>query len=427
MPGIAVIGCQWGDEGKGKVIDFFAREAEIVARFNGGPNAGHTVLYQNQPVVFHQIPCGLLNPKTKGVIGSGCVLDIGVLGEEINSLRNLGVEIKDRLFIDYRVHLIFPYHKAIDQIREKKRAKIGTTGRGIGPAYEDKSARIGIRLGELKDWGEFESRLKKNIAFKNFYLMTVYDGEPLNEREIIEEVESELPNLLPLIADTSEIISSSLKRGERVLFEGAQGTLLDLNYGTYPYVTSSFTTVGAIPSGLGISPKAIKDVIGVAKAYTTRVGEGPFPTEIKEELGERLREVGKEFGATTGRPRRIGWLDLGIIRYAKRVNGFDKLFITKLDVLDEMPEILVADGYLTNDGEVEDFDPERVWELKPKYVKLKGWQESIKKAKKFSDLPKPAIDYLNFIAERTETEVIGISIGERREETIIKEGFNLFS
>ncbi|MEO0102893.1 MAG: adenylosuccinate synthase, partial [candidate division WOR-3 bacterium] len=417
MPGIAVIGSQWGDEGKGKVIDFLSQKVEIVARFNGGPNAGHTVLYQDRPVVFHQIPCGLLNPKTKVVIGSGCVLDIGVLREEINSLKNLGIEIKDRLFIDYRTHLILPYHKAIDRLREKKRTKIGTTGRGIGPAYEDKSARIGIRIGELRNWPEFQDHLKKNIAFKNFYLMTIYDGEPLPEKAIIEEIEKELPNLLPLISDTTKILSSALKKGERVIFEGAQGTLLDLNYGTYPYVTSSFTTSASIPSNLGLSPKAVDDIIGVCKAYTTRVGEGPFPTETKEEIGEKLREKGKEFGATTGRPRRTGWLDLGIIRYAKRLNGFDKLFITKLDVLDEMPEILVADGYFANEEEIEEFDPERIWELKPKYVKLKGWQESIKKAKKFSDLPRPARDYLNFIAERTETEVIGISIGERREET----------
>lgn len=427
MPGIAVIGSQWGDEGKGKVIDFLSQEVEIVARFNGGPNAGHTVIYQEKPLAFHQIPCGVLNPNTKGIIGSGCVVDIGILREELNSLKSFGIEIKNRLFIDYRTHLILPYHKIIDQLREKKRTKIGTTGRGIGPAYEDKSARIGIRIGELKDWQEFQNHLKKNIAFKNFYLMTIYDGEPLSEKATIEEIEKELPHLLPLITDTTEILSAALKKGKRVIFEGAQGTLLDLNYGTYPFVTSSFTTSASIPSGLGISPKAITDIIGVCKAYTTRVGEGPFPTEIKEEMSEKLREKGKEFGTTTGRPRRTGWLDLGIIRYAKRLNDFDKLFITKLDVLDEMAEILVADGYFTNDGEIEDFVPEIAWHLRPKYVKLKGWQESIKKARKISDLPKPARDYLEFIAQRTETEVVGISIGERREETIIKEGLKLFS
>jgi|UniRef100_A0A7C3UQC8 adenylosuccinate synthase len=427
MPGVAIIGCQWGDEGKGKVVDFFARDADIVARFNGGPNAGHTVFYQGDSLVFHQIPCGMLNPRCWGIIGSGCLLDISVLKEEIGTLEKKGIKIKDRLFIDFRTHLILPYHRAIDTLREKKRTKIGTTGRGIGPAYEDKSARTGIRVGELKNFNEFSEHLKKNVAFKNFYLMTIYDGEPLNEREILEEIEQELPHLLPLIADTSLILTSSLKAGKKVIFEGAQGTLLDLNYGTYPYVTSSSTTVFGIPSGLGVSPKMIDDTIGVAKAYTTRVGEGPFPTEIKEDLGNRLRERGKEFGATTGRPRRTGWLDLGIIRYAKRLNGFDKLFITKLDVLDEMDEILVADGYLSPSGEISDFDPEIGEELKPKYIKLKGWRESIKEKRKISDLPKCTRTYLDLIAERTGTEIIGISVGEKREETILKDGFNLFS
>ncbi len=426
MPGVAIIGCQWGDEGKGKIIDFLAQDAHFVARFNGGPNAGHTVIYKNKHLIFQQIPCGILSPTVVGIIGSGCVLDLKVLTFEIESLKELEIDITRRLFIDKRTHLIFSYHQAIDRMREAKGVKIGTTGKGIGPAYEDKFARVGIRVGELLDWGKFEKRLKKNIAFKNFYLMEIYDAEPLNERETIEELEKRSREIIPLITDTQEILTSALRQGKRVLFEGAQGTLLDVDYGTYPYVTSSFPTAGGVAVGLGISPKMITDVIGVAKAYTTRVGEGPFPTEIKEEFGESLRRKGKEFGAVTGRPRRTGWLDLGIIRYAKRINGFDKLAITKLDVLDEMEEILVADGYITPEGEIRDFDPAGAEEFKPKYTRLPGWEKRIQEARRIEELPKAARSYLDFIEEKTECEVVIISIGEKREEIIVKETFSLF-
>ncbi len=423
MPGIAIIGCQWGDEGKGKIVDFLSQDADIVARFNGGPNAGHTVLYQDKTLIFHQIPCGILNRRVLGIIGQGCLLDIQVLKEEINVLRELRLDFTGRLFIDPKVHLIFPYHRIIDRMREMKGRKIGTTGRGIGPAYEDKYSRIGIRAGELKSWDRFEKLLRKNIAQKNFYLMELYDAEPIKEKEAIIEFKREAPEIIPLLTDTARLIQESLLKGKKVIFEGAQGTLLDIDCGTYPYVTSSSTTAAGVATGLGISPKEITEIIGVAKAYTTRVGEGPFPTEIKEPIGERLRKKGKEFGATTGRPRRTGWLDLGIIRYARRINGFEKLILTKLDVLDDLAEILVADGYETKEGKVDDFDPEIVEQLKPRYRKLLGWQKSLGSLKRLSDMPKAARYYIEVIEERTGCEVIGVSVGEKREATIFKDGW----
>jgi adenylosuccinate synthase len=426
MSCLAVVGCQWGDEGKGKVVDFLSQHMDIDARFQGGPNAGHTVKFKGQSVVFHQLPAGILNPEITGLVGAGCIIDPLVLQKELSLVESLGVSVKNRLFISPKTHLIMPYHKIMDEVVEESRGagKIGTTVRGIGPCYEDKYARIGIRAGDLLKESFFREKLKKNLAQKNFLLMELYKAHPLSERKIFDDYVEYRKFIEPLINDIESLINRALADDHRVLLEGAQGALLDIDYGIYPYVTSSSPTAGGACVGLGIGPTKIDQVLGLAKAYTTRVGMGPFPTEESLELSLQLRNQGGEYGATTGRPRRCGWFDAPVVRYAAKLNGLDHLAITKLDVLDGFPELKIGVGYNLEGEEVGEFDPESAAFLKPRYVELKGWLRSTREAKKLEDLPGEARAYL----DRIETEVgypVGVvSVGEDREATILSKSFN---
>lgn len=420
MPSLAIIGLQWGDEGKGKVIDFLSEKASLVARYQGGPNAGHTVKIKNKRIVFHQVPSGILHPHTIAIIGQGCVIDPTVLKREIEDIEGMVGSVSNRLFISPECHLIMPYHKIIDELRESKGSHtIGTTKKGVGPAYEDKYTRIGLRVADLLSEETFRDNLKRVLAQKNLLLMEIYRAEPLKEREILEEYLGYQSLFQPLVKDVSLIIEQTLREGNRVIFEGAQGTLLDITYGTYPYVTSSTPTVGGICTGLGVGPKRIGKVLGVAKAYTTRVGYGPFPTEESETISSILRERGGEFGSTTGRARRCGWFDAPAVRYSIRINGVDSLAITKLDVLDKFDEIRIAIGY----KETEEFIPYLASQLSPNYITLKGWKKSTKGIRKLKNLPKEARKYLERIEEEVHTPIGLISLGEERASTILLEDF----
>uniref|UniRef100_A0A7V3ZTX0 Adenylosuccinate synthetase n=1 Tax=candidate division WOR-3 bacterium TaxID=2052148 RepID=A0A7V3ZTX0_UNCW3 len=420
---VAIIGTQWGDEGKGKIVDFFCKDADGCVRFQGGPNAGHTVVFNDKKIIFHQLPSGLSHSHLKGYIASGCVIDLEVLKKEIEELKELGIEIKNRLFIDYRCHLIFPFHKELDRKKEelKKSEKIGTTQKGIGPAYEDKYQRTGIRIGELKDFDNFSERLKQEFLRKNYLLMEIYESQPISEKEYLNFVKENKELFLSLITDVSEEVYYQLKAGKKIIFEGAQGTLLDINFGTYPYVTSSSTIAGSIAGQVGIPSDMIEEVIGVAKAYTTRVGEGPFPTELTDEIGQCLQEKGKEFGATTGRKRRCGWFDCGIIRYAKRLNGFKKLIITKIDILSGLKDLKIADGYFYKEKEIAEFTPALAYDLKPKYLSLKPFNQDFSKVKKYKDFSEEVLNFLTTIEKLTGCEILAVSIGEKREDIIFKE------
>lgn len=424
MPSLVIAGLQWGDEGKGKIIDFLSEKASLVVRYQGGPNAGHTVKIKDKRIIFHQIPSGILHPHTTIAIGSGCVIDPAVLREELENVKRLGVPISNRLFISPNCHLIMPYHKLIDELRESKGShSIGTTKRGVGPAYEDKYARIGLRIVDLLSGETFRDNFKRVIAQKNLLLMELYRAEPFKEREVLEEYLGYQSLFKEIVKDVSLIIEKALKEKEGVIFEGAQGTLLDINHGTYPYVTSSNPIVGGICTGLGIGPRRIDRVLGVAKAYTTRVGYGPFPTEESEAISTILRERGGEFGATTGRARRCGWFDVPGVRYAIRINGVDFLAVTKLDVLDEFDEIKLAIGYTCDGKETEEFLPYLASKLSPTYITLKGWKRSTKEARRLKDLPEEARKYLDKIEEETKTPIGLISVGEDRDSTILLKEF----
>lgn len=427
MSSLALIGLQWGDEGKGKVTDFLAQNFDIIVRYSGGPNAGHTIYLNDQKLIFHQIPSGILNPNAIGVIGRGCVLDLEVLEQEIEQLAKININIKNRLFIDTKTHLIFPYHKAIDKYREEAlgKKKIGTTIRGIGPCYEDKYARIGIRFGELRDETNFAEKFKRNLAQKNFLLMELYKAEPLAEKKIFDNFCQYANRFREMGMDGANYINSALENNKKVLFEGAQGTLLDIDHGTYPFVTSSSPTVGGICTGTGIGPNQITNILGVTKAYATRVGAGPLPTELFDKTGELLQSRGGEFGATTGRPRRCGWLDAPLVRYSAMVNGIKQLAITKLDVLDELEEISIGVGYVYDGEKIKDFDPDLTAELKPEYIKIPGWKSSIKNIRTLNNLPKQTRYYLEKIEELTKCKVTVISVGEKREDTIITPNFEI--
>lgn len=425
MPSLALLGLQWGDEGKGKIIDFLAQQFDVIARYQGGPNAGHTVHWNNLHFVFHQVPSGILNPKTICIIGRGCVVDLGVLKEELEQLSEANIDYKNRLFIDSKAHLILPYHKALDQSREASKGndKIGTTIRGIGPCYEDKYARDGIRFGDLKNEEIFSKKLKRNLAQKNFLLMELYKAEPLSEKKISDEFLVNAEFFSDMFIDGSDYINTAYEQNRKILFEGAQGTLLDIDSGTYPFVTSSSPTAGGVCTGIGIGPTRINDIIGVAKAYTTRVGMGPFPTELFDDTGIMLQTQGGEFGATTGRARRCGWFDAPLVRYTARINGIKQLAITKLDVLDKFQDIYMGISYDYKDEKLKDFDPDLAAELKPVYIKMEGWQSSTKTAKSFDELPVQAKKYLDKIQELTNCEISILSIGEKREQTIISPNF----
>jgi adenylosuccinate synthase len=427
---IAVVGAQWGDEGKGKVVDYLASSFDFTARYAGGHNAGHTVIFDGHRFVLQLIPSGILRPEKKAVIGPGAVVDPAALVAEIETLRKAGVEVRGRLFLSNRAHVIFPYHREMDKAAEAARgeAKIGTTSRGIGPAYEDKMARRGIRVSELFDSDCFRARLERVIDEKNAISRATY-GHPLETAGMLEQYQELAAHIRGLVADTSVLLNGALDRGQTVLFEGAQGTMLDIDHGTYPFVTSSNAISGGACSGLGIAPTRMTGVVGVTKAYTTRVGSGPFPTEMPDLEAQAVRTRGNEFGAVTGRPRRCGWLDLVVLRYAIMLNGIDSLVVTKLDVFDEQPEIKVCTGYRLKGHSIEEMPPdaETLGLIEPEYRTLPGWRKPTPGIRDVVDLPVAAREYLNFISDQLQVEIGLISTGPERDATIIPRGTKLAS
>ncbi|MBU1206195.1 MAG: adenylosuccinate synthase [Proteobacteria bacterium] len=425
MANIIVIGMQWGDEGKGKIVDLLTEFAHVVVRFQGGNNAGHTVVVGQQKVILHLIPSGALYPQKKCVIGNGVVVDPQVLLAEIDELQKRGYfKDDDQLLISEDAHLIMPYHRRMDVARERMKGegKIGTTGRGIGPAYEDKVARDGIRVGDLCNPKIFRKKLEATLAFKNPCLETCLQDKGFNLETIFQEYNGYGERLKKYVTDISVFINNRIKEGQHILLEGAQGTHLDVDHGTYPFVTSSNTVAGGACTGAGIGPTKITEVIGVSKAYTTRVGEGPFPTELKDEVGERMRERGREFGATTGRPRRCGWLDIPLLRDAIRLNGLTGIALTKMDVLSEFETLKICTSYRHRDERCQEVPSsiEVLQECVPAYEEIPGWKGEMRNARDFKDLPPQAQDYVRRIEELTATEVILVSVGERREETILR-------
>ena len=420
MANVVIVGAQWGDEGKGKIVDLLTRYADLVVRFQGGNNAGHTIVLKGEKFVVHLIPSGILYKNKKCVIGNGVVLDPAVLIEEIDEIKKRGYFKNDsQLMISEETHLILPYHRRIDMAREKI-FKIGTTGRGIGPAYEDKVARCGIRVVDLMDEKIFREKLEANLIQKNVYLTRVLREKGFEFSEIFDEYLQYKNRLEKYVKNTSLVLYEEIEKGKNVLFEGAQGALLDLDHGTYPYVTASNTLAGNACAGSGIGPTVISSVIGIAKAYTTRVGEGPFPTELHDEVGEKIRERGGEYGATTGRPRRCGWLDAVVVNHSIRVNGIREMVITKLDVLNDFDTIKICVGYRV-DGKVFHHVPANLEILKrsgPVYEELSGWKTELKGVKNFRDLPPNARRYVRRIEELIHTKITMISIGSERNETI---------
>jgi len=421
---VAVIGAQWGDEGKGKIVDLFTRDADIVVRFQGGNNAGHTLVVDGQKTVLHLIPSGALHPGKLCIIGNGVVVDPEVLLEEIHGLKRKGCfQDNSLLKISEQAHLIMPYHKSVDQARERLRGKgkIGTTGRGIGPTYEDKVGRIGIRFVDLLDEKTFREKLKYNIEEKNIYLKAILKEKTLNFQEIYKTYCGYREKLREYVADTALLLDREIKAGKKVLFEGAQGTLLDVDHGTYPFVTSSNAVIGGVCSGAGIGPQNIHQIIGISKAYTTRVGGGPFPTELKGAEGEKLKHDGDEFGATTGRPRRCGWFDAVGVRYAVRINGMTGIALTKLDVLTGFKKIRVCTAYRHSGKLYREFPASLriLEEAKPVWEEMEGWATPISAARKLADLPKHAQRYVRRLEEILETDLILVSVGPSREQTIM--------
>ena len=424
MANVAVIGAQWGDEGKGKVVDLFAQHADLVVRFQGGNNAGHTLVVNGVKTVLHLIPSGALHPDKVCVIGNGVVVDPKVLLEEIQRLKERGHLSDDSLLrISEEAHLIMPYHKAIDQARERLRGKgkIGTTGRGIGPTYEDKVARIGIRLIDLLEEETFREKLQTNLEEKNIYLKAILKEKTLNFNEIHDTYCTYRERLKKYVIDTGLFLERQIKAGKKILFEGAQGTLLDVDHGTYPYVTSSNTVIGEACTGAGVGPKNIHQIIGISKAYTTRVGSGPFPTELKGPEGKKLAQEGDEFGSTTGRPRRCGWFDAVGVRYAARINGITGIALTKLDVLTGFKKIKICTAYSCDGDLYYDFSSSlRVMErAEPVWEELAGWDTPLSSARKFADLPINAQRYIRRLEEIVESEMVLASVGPDREQTIM--------
>jgi adenylosuccinate synthase len=418
---LVVLGAQWGDEGKGKIVDLLSSHFSVVARYQGGHNAGHTVFASGQKFILRLIPSGILHPGVTCVIGNGVVVDPQALLAEIDELEGAGVRVGGRLVISDKAHVILPYHRELDLLSEARRGerRIGTTSRGIGPAYEDKIGRRGIRLGDLADAALLEGAIQHNVAARNRLI-----GEStMDWRAVQREVLEAWARIRPWVADVSVYLAQAQREGRRILFEGAQGTLLDIDHGTYPYVTSSSATVGGVCTGLGVGPRAIGAVVGVAKAYTTRVGEGPLPTELHGELGDRLRESGREFGAVTGRPRRCGWFDAVAVRYAARVNGLDALALTKLDVLDGLPEIQIATAYRVRGATLTELpaDIGQMLSAEPAYERMPGWPRPTSGVRVFEDLPEEARRYLARLEEVTGVRVGIISTGSGRDDTIVRD------
>lgn len=423
MANVVVIGAQWGDEGKGKVVDIYTEHADNVVRYQGGNNAGHTLVVGDEKVVLHLIPSGILHEGKRCIIGNGVVLDPEVFIREITNLKARG-KMKDDsvLCLSEGLHIIMPYHKRVDIAREAKSGdkKIGTTGRGIGPAYEDKIGRRGIRLCDLLDKEIFERKLREALEEKNFLLENFLGDKPFTFEEIFDEYCAYADTLRKYVADTSLMLHKEVKAGRNILFEGAQGTLLDVDHGTYPFVTSSSTCAGGACTGTGVSPREINEIIGISKAYVTRVGSGPFPTELTEETGEKMRQAGNEFGSTTGRPRRCGWFDAVVLRYAVRVNGLTGVAITKLDVLDDFDTIKICTGYMYNGRLIEEIPAtlDVFAKCEPVYEEMPGWKTNISDVKSFEGLPENAQKYVRRLEELMGCEVVMVSVGPRRSETI---------
>ena len=419
-----VVGAQWGDEGKGKIVDLLSEGIDVVARYQGGANAGHTIVFGGRKFVLHLIPSGILHPHVQCVIGNGVVIDPVALMDEIQMLDSFNVDVRGRLFISHKAHLIMPYHKMLDKAREEQSQTqaIGTTGRGIGPSYIDKFSRAGIRIVDLLDRKGLEEKLRTNIEEKNMLLKAIYGREELDIEKIVEEYLQFDTKIDPFITDTTTLLNQSIRDGKKILVEGAQGALLDVDHGTYPFVTSSNPTSGGACTGLGIPPTAIDSVLGVVKAYSTRVGNGPFPTELHDGTGELLRSEGAEFGATTGRPRRCGWLDLVSLKYSVMVNGISEIALTKLDVLNSFDEIKVCTEYHTGGRPEKNFpaDCRVLDEVEPQYRTFPGWKTSLEGIKNFSDLPENARKYISFIEDYTEANVSLVSLSPAREDTIVK-------
>jgi len=419
---ITIVGMQWGDEGKGKIIDILSRKVDYIVRYQGGNNAGHTVCVKDETFILHLIPCGILHKGTICVIANGVVVDPDVLIQEIAFLRSKGIEVDTNLKISDQAHVIFPYHKVLDKAKEKKfkDQRIGTTGRGIGPCYADKINRCGIRFADLLNDEVFKERLRYNITEKNLILEKVYQEKGFDCEEVYAEYVRFRGLLKKHVTNTSRLVYDAVKRRKKVIFEGAQGTLLDIDHGSFPYVTSSNTTAGGACTGAGISPRDINKVVGVAKAYTTRVGEGPFPTEFEAGLMETIRTRGKEFGATTGRPRRCGWFDAVAVRHAVKINAIDSIAITKLDVLDFMPKIKVCVGYEYKGARYDDFpfDLEVLQQCAPLYKEYPGWMSDTSGIVKYGDLPKNAKKYLSILSRLIGVGISLVSVGSRRDQYI---------
>jgi len=424
MANLLVAGTQWGDEGKGKIIDLLTPSFDVVARYQGGHNAGHTVIVKGKKIVLHLVPSGILHPGKLCVIGNGVVLDPKAFLEELEELRRYGIEVDDNIAVSKNAHLILPYHSLMEEVSEEIRGKrrIGTTLRGIGPSYEDKMARRGIRVGDLLNLDLLKEKIEENVELKN--VCFAHFNRPLfDARAVFEEYKEYAARIKKYIKDVSLLLDEKMRAGKSVLFEGAQGTLLDIDHGTFPFVTSSSSTAGGVCTGLGISPHRIDSVIGVVKAYATRVGSGPFPTEIFDETGQYLSERGNEFGATTGRPRRCGWFDAVAVSYSCRVNGIDRIALTKPDVLDGLDEVQVCVGYKYK-GQLLPGFPTESWVLSrviPQYRKVRGWKEGVGKIRDFGSLPDTFKDYIKLIEDCVGARVAIVSTGMERRDTILRE------
>ena len=422
MTNTCVIGLQWGDEGKGKIIDILAKDYDIIVRYQGGGNAGHTLIIDNEKFIFHLIPSGILHPDKKCVIGNGIVFDPRLFLDEVAGLSKRNISVNGNLFVSDRAHVVFPYHKKLDLLIEKQKGNsmIGTTGRGIGPCYTDKIARDGIRVAELLHKEHFKEKLKKTVEEKNRLFVDLYKDEPVSWEEIYEEYCVYAEKISPFVCDTVDLMAKAIEDNKKILFEGAQGTLLDVDFGTYPYTTSSNASAGGVSPGIGVSPKQIHDIIGITKAYATRVGSGPFPTEIDGEQGEHIRKKGGEFGSTTGRPRRCGWFDAVAIQHSVRISGVDSLIVTKLDVLDDQETIRICTGYKSNKKVYHNFpaDLDVLENCEPVYEEVSGWMEDTSKVRDVKSLPGKAMDYIRKVEEIIGLKVKMVSVGPERLQII---------
>jgi len=422
-----IVGAQWGDEGKGKIVDLLSSRADIVARYQGGANAGHSIVIHGHKHVLHLVPSGILHPETICLIGNGVVIDPFVFLEEIDLLQSQGVQCNDRVFVSPMAHVILPYHKLLDKIQEEcfGRKQIGTTGRGIGPSYVDKFNRSGIRIADLLNERVLREKITSTLEQKKYLYSDVQEILDLNKEKLLAEFASIGKRISRYVADASIILDDAIKANKKILLEGAQGTLLDIDFGTYPYVTSSNPISGGACTGLGVGPTKIDRVIGIIKTYTTRVGNGPFPTEFAPDMAEKMRDLGQEFGATTGRPRRCGWFDAVVANYAVRVNGLDYFAITKLDVLDTLSEIKLCVAYFSENKRLKNFptDQDVLSTCAPEYITLPGWNESTVNISTYDQLPKNAKNLVSTIEDLTGTKVAMISVGQDRNQTIIRDFF----